>query len=312
MTRALLIHGGTLGDFVLSLRVVSALRASGAAHVSVLGRPAVCGIACPRGGVDEVRDIEAHGYHRLFSAESELGEAAREWLAGFDLAVNMLPDGDGVVSGHLKRAGVRAVIELDPRPRPGTRRHITDQWLAAVQTEGILGGGDAPEIHIEAALADRARAIFGERGTAGERTILLAPGSGSRKKCWPAAEYLSLAFLAHRAGWMPVCLLGPVERETFSDGERASIGQSMPILDGLTVIDLAACLTVARAYVGNDSGVSHVAAAVGARVVAIFGPTDPAVWRPLGRRVRVAGGGDGANWPSVQTVWQHVLEAIQC
>lgn len=312
MTRALLIHGGTLGDFILSLRVVSALRASGAARVSVLGRPAVCGIACPRGGVDEVRDIETHGYHRLFSAESELGEAARGWLAGFDLVVNMLPDAAEVVAANLMRAGIQTVIDLDPRPRPGTRRHITEQWLADLQVRGFRAGGDAPEIQIEAALADRAREILGERGIAGERAIVFAPGSGSRKKCWPAADFRSLADQAARAGWLPVCALGPVERETFTETERAGIGRNMAILDGLSVIDLAACLSVARAYVGNDSGVSHLAAAAGARVVAVFGPTDPAVWRPLGRTVLIAGDGDGANWPVVETVWQRLLEAIRC
>ena len=55
--------------------------------------------------------------------------------------------------------------------------------------------------------------------------------------------------------------------------------------------ELAKWLASARLYIGNDSGITHLAAAVGTPVVAIFGPTDPAVWAPRGERVAVVSGG---------------------
>jgi ADP-heptose:LPS heptosyltransferase len=71
----------------------------------------------------------------------------------------------------------------------------------------------------------------------------------------------------------------------------------------MSVGQVAALLARCRLYVGNDSGLTHLAAAVGAETVAVFGPTDPAVWAPRGSRVRVVrGSGDGDRWPPVESV----------
>jgi len=71
---------------------------------------------------------------------------------------------------------------------------------------------------------------------------------------------------------------------------------------------LAGVLARCSVYVGNDSGVSHLAAAVGAPTVAIFGPTDPRVWGPRGPRVQTVGGPDAGGLDAVTV--EDVLGAV--
>lgn len=102
---------------------------------------------------------------------------------------------------------------------------------------------------------------------------VIQPFSGSRKKCWPLDRYQALARLVEPH--MPV---------------RWCAGPEEPLPDAVRIADLyelACWLATARVYVGNDSGITHLAAAVGTPVVALFGPTDPCVWAPRGPQVRV-------------------------
>lgn len=76
-----------------------------------------------------------------------------------------------------------------------------------------------------------------------------------------------------------------------------------PLLHAESLVELARSLAGARLYIGNDSGVSHLAAAVGCPTVVLFGPTDPRVWAPRGGHVTVV---RGMPWPEVG----QVLEAL--
>ncbi len=133
----------------------------------------------------------------------------------------------------------------------------------------------------------------------GEGPVAIHPGSGGRRKCWPAERFAEVAAGLGR----PVVLLeGPADAEVcraFRD--RVSSGLSVRLAAGLSVAETAALVSACDAYLGNDSGMSHLAAALGVRTVAVFGPTDPAVWAPRGPCVRIVRG-DGGGWPSAETV----------
>jgi ADP-heptose:LPS heptosyltransferase len=107
--------------------------------------------------------------------------------------------------------------------------------------------------------------------------VLIFPGSGSARKNWPLENFVRLATLI--AGRTRViAVLGPAEREFASPLGAAPVA----ILRDLDLSAVAALARIAGAFVGNDSGVSHLAAAAGARGVVLFGPTDSSRWRPLG------------------------------
>ena len=141
---------------------------------------------------------------------------------------------------------------------------------------------------------------------AGDAPIVLAPGSGGRAKCWPRTHWLQLAAGLAAAGRALAVLVGPVEAER--DDLRAWPWPTVvTFLADLPLPVVAARLAAAAAFVGNDSGTTHLAAMLGAPTVAIFGPTDPAVWAPTGPRVRVLGGGDPTAAVDVAAVRAAVL-----
>jgi len=303
MKRLLFIHAGALGDFVLSLRLLAALRAAGAGHVTILGRPHLACLAVQAGLAHALRDIEVGGFHALFSETADLSRSVPDALREVDTAVSLLTGPGSVCGGRLRQIGVARVIEIDPRPRSGIRGHITDQWLADLATAGLPAEPGPPRIPIEPSAMRAAREQIVQRfGGAVDRLALLHPGSGSISKCWPLAHFTEVILRLKADRWAVAVLLGPVERERNSSREWASLRAAALPIEDVPVADLPALLAAADLYVGNDSGVSHLAAAVGTPAVTIFGPTDPAIWRPLGENVTIVRGPLLRSWPSVRDV----------
>lgn len=122
------------------------------------------------------------------------------------------------------------------------------------------------------------------RGLAKAFDVLLFPGSGGRAKCWGADRYAALGRALVSTGQTVAVVLGPVEQAR-GPGPEAFAGLRVVTTPGL--VETAALCASAGQVVGNDAGTSHLAAAAGARGLVLFGPTDPARWRPLGGGLRV-------------------------
>jgi hypothetical protein len=113
--------------------------------------------------------------------------------------------------------------------------------------------------------------------------VLVHPGSGSAAKNWPAARFAETIRMLER----PVRLIvGEADLDAALAVETC-LGHALPHLSNIPLEQLAARLAGCHAYLGNDSGVSHLAGLCGARSIVLFGPTNPQVWHPLGLRVHV-------------------------
>ncbi|HTM08110.1 MAG TPA: glycosyltransferase family 9 protein, partial [Verrucomicrobiae bacterium] len=135
-----------------------------------------------------------------------------------------------------------------------------------------------------------ARAWLGINGNNGDgikwnnRTLLVAPGSGAPEKNWPREFFRDIVqWWQWSSSGQVVVVLGPAE-----DGDHAFWSECAAVARGLSLARLAALISLSDGYLGNDSGVTQLAAAVGATTLALFGPTDPAVWAPRRPRVSVA------------------------
>ena len=157
---------------------------------------------------------------------------------------------------------------FDPRPRDG--RPLAQQIAAQL--------GLTLEWPRDARLADA------HVGTSGE--IVLAPGSGGAAKCWPAPHWRELSRDLAERGHRVAVLVGPVEQER--DDPRAWAWPApVTFVVEPELLAVARRLAAARAFVGNDSGPTHLAAMLGSPTVALFGPSDARVFAPIGPRVRV-------------------------
>ena len=275
--RLAILRPGALGDAILTLPVLESLRAgSQGAHIVVAGSPAFrlaadCGLASEAVPFDD---------RRLLGLFAIGGTSKVVAGCGVCLAYGRRPD--PLLAASLKRSGVARVIEWPAMPEKGV--HAADHLLGAVEAAGLPVATRIPRLPPQPAWREAARAWLAARGLGGG-FVAIHPGSGGQRKRWPVARFAEVAL---RAAQPVVWLLGPAEGD---DREARAIGeQAGTVADDLPLSTLAGLLACCRAYLGNDSGVSHLAAAVGAPTVALFGPTDPAVWAPRGPHVAVLDG----------------------
>ena len=317
--RICLIHGGALGDFVLALRVVGALKlAWPRAFVDVLGRLEVASLAVGRAGVDGVASIDMPGFHTLFGETGEPDRACVDHLRQFDLIVDMLGGPGGTLGRRIGQACPDScVASIETGLRDGFSGHITDQWLADLGD--VLGryfsAVPVPMVTFDQPHRLEARAKLQRLvPTAGQAIVMLHPGSGGRAKCWPMASFQALADALWQNDVQPVYLVGPVELDILGEQVVTTLGTHAPVIGDASVTDAASLIDAADAYVGNDAGMTHIATAVETPTVALFGPTDPAVWRPLGPHVRVLTGKGSPDDPfaglDVATVRRAVLDCL--
>jgi ADP-heptose:LPS heptosyltransferase len=197
---------------------------------------------------DRVQGIESTELNLL---ELDLARPdLRKHLAAFDDIVSWF----GATRPEFRETVAGLPFRFFPALPHDARVHAVDYYLEQVGASP----GAAPSIPVES----RQRTF-----------VVIHPFSGSPSKNWPLEQYRRLARELEQR--LPV---------------RWCAGPDEPLPEATrfeNLYELAQWLSGARLYVGNDSGITHLAAAVGTPVVALFGPTDPAVWSPRGQRVRV-------------------------
>ncbi len=205
------------------------------------------------------------------------------------------PENDLV--SHVRRACPGPVVVWPVEPAAGMHAalHLANA-VAAVPND--------PEVLLMPALrcltADRlqCRGWLDREIGRGERPVAVHPGSGGRRKCWPARRFAEAAARLHA----PVLLVeGPADTDACREFAEA-LPRSVPVAraTGVPLSHLAALLLESRGYLGNDSGITHFSAALGVPTVAVFGPTDPAVWAPRGPEVSIVTPRGDAPWPAVE------------
>jgi len=301
--RLLVLRGGALGDFVLFLPVLQSLREEFPdAHITLAGYGPARSLGAASGYVDATLTLDDPMFARLFSFRPEWSGSDRAHWKQWPLVINYLFDPEGSVHANLEGEGIVRVLSGDPMVK---EKHAIDHFLAALQPLAIFSEDYAATLPLpETVQSAGARHLAAEEGG----VVLLHPGSGAPRKNWPIEHFVAIAErLAATDGLSPVWVLGEVEREHVRvDALPGTVLPSLP------VDELAGVAAQAAAWIGNDSGATHVAAAVGCRTVALFGPTDPAIWAPRGEHVRVV----QAPAPemvslTLEQVWPVVEEAVR-
>jgi heptosyltransferase-3 len=269
---ALVLFPGALGDFICFLPTLVALRARHQGHMLVVAKPALLELVRPL-RVATV-SIDGRAVAQLFASSPTVMAKAETLLAGFDTVYSWTGFGDSDVVRHLATlAGGRVNTYRFRGMGPG--EHAVDYYARCA--------GVAPRAPINDFIAGDPQwfAALQRQHRLGDSFAVIHPGSGSPRKNWLGFECV-VRWWRQRAPNPIVILRGPAEAERSASTD---CGADI-VLDGLTLPQVAAMLRRARLYVGNDSGISHLAGAVGAIGVALFGPSDPAVWAPRAAHVR--------------------------
>jgi predicted lipopolysaccharide heptosyltransferase III len=185
--------------------------------------------------------------------------------------------------GFHRTHGVRRLL-YNRRVTVGKGLHTVERNLALVeQALGVKRDETTLELPVGeternaiAAWLERHRLLAG-------RYVVLHPGARYPHKRWPIEKWTQLAArLGERSGLPLVIVGGDAEQAAAQAIASGLAGQPLSLVGQTTVLELAALCQRAALFIGNDSGPSHIAAAVGTRVISLFGPTDPVVWKPWG------------------------------
>jgi heptosyltransferase III len=274
----LVIRPGAIGDALLTFPVLKALREHySGTHITLVSNAHVLPLALAFGITEEVSDYQAIQWSELFSPAGIHIPALQELLGQTDLAICWLRDPGGFIEHNLKTAGIKCPIITPGRPPEGARVHIV-AYLA--QTAGLSiaeAQWTAPSLDTHA----------GARGD----YVAIHPGSGGAQKCWPLNRFVTVIERLWQQNRPVLLLAGPADAERLRDLRSLLAAPPRPemlrLLINVPLLEVAQHLQQCGCYLGNDSGITHLAAMLGAPTVAIFGPSDPAVWRPVGPCVKV-------------------------
>ena len=282
-----------LGDTVMALPALARLRAARPrARITVVGRWA------PLLSGQSVADILL-AYPRRASERLAFGRSLRQQRP--DLALVLPNSLESALAACWWRADRRVGFNTDGRgalltdvvPLPSPRRHQIDEYAALFQAAGIETGADLTPTwkpRERPAIQAEVDALLAQAGVrAGLRIVGLHLGAAfGQSKLWPAESFGRLASRLDRAGLTPLLLGGPEDAETAQAVARTAAPPAPPSLVGRDRPALLPCLLARlNCLVSGDTGVAHLAAAVGVATVTVFGPTDPRLSAPRGPRARV-------------------------
>ena len=283
--RITVLHQGALGDFVAALPMMEALagRNSGGCVVLVT-RPAHGTLVSELPWILSTHPAGGPEITPWYDDETAGRAPLPRWMEGAGgLAVFGGDAAAGLAARLSRRAGVPALF-IRSIPPLDAREQVTISFHRQAREQGLDLPLRPPRVPVRPAAGAAALEWLSARGVSGH--VHLHPGSGGARKVWPAREWLAVARALRKRGVPVVVSLGPADDALRPlAGALSSLGCA--IAAGLDLPVLVALLSLARAYAGSDSGVTHLAAAAGVPTVAVFGPTDPEVWAPLGENVRV-------------------------
>ncbi len=288
----LVVHQGALGDFILALPVLKNLRDQFPhAKMVILGYPRILELAEGHFYADQVLSIDQKGMATFFVQDGFLDYTLSEFFKKFDMVVVFGKDQGGILLRNLKRICQGQILHINSFPTWEEKIHLTDHLLRQLSKYGLSISETLPKLFLNESDRSWGNQFWKEKGLGGEgrdNVVVIHPGSGSKKKVWPVERFAQLVqTLQSHFSLQFLIVIGPAEGiEVQRVFER--LGKPSPIVvRGFSLIRLASVMEGSGLFIGNDSGITHMASALGIPTIAIFGPTDPKVWSPRGEKVIV-------------------------
>jgi len=304
--RGVILQPGAIGDCILTLPLAEFMKeALELGGIDILGHTEYTGILTGRTCIDSVRSIDTMDLHRLFVETSSFELADGDYLinafADYAWIVTFLGEPNSNFEQNLiftaNCSHSAEVITLSMKPPDDYSGHLTEYYRQQLLNESGLSLQAADfqpgSCLIKATESDveEGRELLKEIYIdPDENLVVIQPGSGGRHKCWHLDNFLAVAKKLRSKGAKVVFLFGPAEKERLSNKTINSIKSVVKCLTNLTLTQVVCLLSCSDGFIGNDSGITHLAAGMGIRTLVVFGPTNPAVYKPVGPAVTVFAG----------------------
>lgn len=264
-----MFHHGALGDSVLiwpllrGLGEVTLVAPIGKARLAATWLDGVT--ACDSDAPDHTRMFVPH-------AATECSAEWREQFAGASTIISFVSTGNDVWAANAMRMAPDATrVFIRARPMDhDPPMHLIDFHAEQCREAGVdVEPLDPPP----------------RRNPDGP--VVVHPGSGGRTKRWPLERFIAVVEHLAAIGRPAIAVLGEVELETWSSDDVRLFRCLVEVVTPRDFLELSRVIAGASVYLGNDSGPTHLAAQLGVPTVALFGPTDPCIWSPVGPMVRL-------------------------
>lgn len=291
MNRTVLcIHPGSIGDVLLAMPALRVIRRRYQNRVlALLAASDIADLLKACGEVDAVFPLSGGSLAGLLADPPAVPPSLQEWLVRCDVVVGWIGTGRDRLRAGLASFGNPTVHLRSPHDATLRAAHQADRHIEAIGEAAALGPDERllalPKCHRREGLE-----CLAEIGATSGRTLLAVhPGSGSPYKCVQTEILADVIRRLEPAGWRPIIVGGPADRGSVEALSRC-LGHKTPCVDDVSLATMAGLLSHVAVFVGHDSGLTHLAAAMHVPTVALFGPTDPLRWAPRGSTVRILTG----------------------
>ena len=314
MKKILLVRWGGLGDLLVALPAIRLLRSGfPAAAFTLVCRREYGSLLLQARVVDGVVGQDDRRALSLFSGDASAGDDRAAWLDGFDLVVTWMNQARGGVPG-AGRAGAeggenRLTICYDARGRQAisefffrnTREVLGQRFQARAEFD------ECARLPVSS-LSDDPGLTVPRRPDRSRPLVVIHPGSGGEKKRWPLENFLEIARRLRERNADGVFVTGEVEAALDRRVEAQARSLAWTWLQSPALASLAKLLADSDLYLGNDSGITHLAAACGARVLALFRNDLVWTWRPSGDSHLLSA--DSIDRIGLDSVWGAAAELL--
>lgn len=293
--KILVIRGGAIGDFILTLPVLSALRERfPKSSIAVMGYPHIVQLAQLGGLADEVKSIESRQLAPFFAPNAKLPEETVKYFGEAAVIISYLYDPDEIFQDNVFRCFHGTFIVGPHRPSETLKIHATETFLKPLERLAIFSPDPTPRIKIQKESKNNQKNFI---------WVAAHPGSGSENKNWPENKWAKLFEELSHIENIKILLIGG-EAEGQKLDRLASIipNEKLELARSLPLKDLAVRMNNCDVFIGHDSGITHLAAALGLDGIALWGPSELAIWRPRSDKFQIIQNAIGINYITVDEV----------
>jgi len=326
LRRAVIISPGAVGDCVLLLPLAEFVKKSlGPGTIDFIGHSEYIDFYPGRTCIDSIRSIDLVDFHRLFADSKDFTLEDKDPLidvfSQYELIISFMGQGHGAFESNLiftvNCSHAAEIMILPLGPEDDFSGHLCEFYIDQFKAANALPLQASEFGETEVLIRpERSDIAFGKNLLQSigidptGKTVLIHPGSGGKEKCWHLDNFRAVAGLLVERNVQVVFVLGPAESERFDAEAVKNIKASAKCISGVdltSILQLTCCVDL---YLGNDSGVTHLAAGGGTKTLAVFGPTNPVLYKPLGPSVRLFQAGDDSFAGPSAASWKEVGRII--
>jgi heptosyltransferase-2 len=239
--------------------------------------------------VDRAQSIEARALAGFFARNGQLAENLADYFSLFDIIISYLYDPDEIFQANVRRCSTAQFICGPHRAQEREKLHAAKVYLQPLERLAIFDADPVPRLKLDpVSSTQHPVSVSPIQHPPSSNQLALHPGSGSESKNWPEANWaLLLEHLINSTQFNLLLVGGEAEGERLQRLAAALPPTRLKVAQSLPLAQLARRLQTCGAFIGHDSGISHLAAALGLPGLILWGETAEEIWRPPSEKMIV-------------------------